>query len=361
MQFAFSFSRMIPGLAGLAGLLLFAASGMAQVDVASYTAIRTTGAITVDGKLDEADWSRAAVGVLTETNTGNPVPLTSTVRMLWDDRYLYVGFHFEDPDAWATITAEDGALWGEEVAEVFLDPEGLGHSYYEHEINPVNQKVDLFVLNQGPAHDGFYKIWKDWDYSAALKQAVFVDGDGKNQNTADKYWDVEVAFPFEDLWTAPNIPPLPGDMWRIGIYRIERGKSTISTDDWYAALSPALRASFHTPWRFAKVTFGDAQTGVQTPAAQPAPLKLNANFPNPFNPSTTIEFTVPKSGEVKLAVYNTAGQKVRELLSRNISAGTYRVLWDGKDAKGKLVSSGTYFYRVSMPGFRSSGKMELAK
>ncbi len=358
MQFDSLFSRMLPGLVGL---MLLAAPGMAQVDVTSYTAIRAASTITVDGKLDEADWSRAAEGILTETNTGSPVPLKSTVRMLWDDNYLYVGFSFEDPDAWATITSEDGSLWNEEVAEVFIDPEGLGHSYYEHEINPINQKVDLFVLNQGPLKDGFYKIWKDWDFTSALKQAVFVDGDGKNAGTVDKSWTVEVAFPFADLWTAPNIPPLPGDMWRIGIYRIERGSSSSTSDDWYAALSPGLRTSFHTPWRFARVTFSDAPTGVQTPSAHPEVVFPSINYPNPFNPSTTIEFTVPKSGEARLEVYNTAGQKIRELLSRTISAGTYRVLWDGKNDKGKLVSSGVYFYRVSMPGFRSAGKMELAK
>ncbi|MHB9029865.1 MAG: carbohydrate-binding family 9-like protein [Candidatus Latescibacterota bacterium] len=335
-------------------------SAFAQVDVANYTAIRAAGAITVDGKLDEADWSRAAEGILTETNTGNPVALKSTVRVLWDDRYLYVGFHFEDPDAWATITAEDGSLWNEEVAEVFIDPEGLGHSYYEHEINPVNTKVDLFVVNAGQARNGVYKIWKDWDFSSQLKQAVFVRGDGLREGTADEYWSVEVAFPFEDLWTASRFPQ-NGDMWRIGCYRIERGKSgNTPGDDWYAALSPGLRASFHSPWRFAKVTFADKPSAVQS-GAKPEPVILSGNYPNPFNPATTIEFTLPKSGKTTLTVYNSAGQKIRELLSDSLTSGVYRVFWDGRDDAGRSVSSGTYLYRIGMEGFQTGGKMEIMK
>jgi hypothetical protein len=336
-------------------------SASAQVDVANYTAIRTTRAITVDGKLDETDWNRAAEGIFTETNTGNPVALKSTVRVLWDDQYLYVGFYFEDPDAWATITAEDGSLWNEEVAEVFIDPEGLGHSYYEHEINPVNTKVDLFVINAGQARNGVYKVWKDWDFSENLKQAVFVKGDGLREGTADEYWSVEVAFPFEDIWTAPRFPQI-GDIWRIGFYRIERGKSgNTPGDDWYAALSPGLRASFHSPWRFANVTFADKPAAVQAEAAIPEPVILSGNYPNPFNPATTIEFTVPKSGKTILTIYNSAGQKIRDLLSDSLTPGVYRVLWDGRDNAGRAVSSGTYLYTIGREGFQTGGKMEIMK
>ena len=246
------------GYAAVLAILMLTAAPMvslAEVGITNYTATRTTGTITIDGTLDEADWGRAAEAVLTETYTGKPVPLKSTVKVLWDDTYLYVGFFFEDPDAWATITAEDGPLWGEEVAEVFIDPEDKGHTYYEFEVNPINQKVDLFVLNRGQKYDGNYKVWIEWDFSSKLKTAVAVAGDGKNEGTADKSWTAELAFPFEDMWTAANIPPKDGDMWRVNFYRIERGKKDDKTDDWYAAFSPTLRPSFHTPWRFGKITF----------------------------------------------------------------------------------------------------------
>ena len=247
------------GLAGFASLCLLTGaprvlSAANDLPIPSYTATRTTGAITIDGKLDEPDWGRAAEAKLVETNTGKDVPLKSTVKVLWDDKYMYVGFYFEDPDAWATLLKDEDPLWGEEVAEVFIDPEGKGHTYYEYEINPVNVKVDLFVLNQGPKYDGRYKVWIEWGFSNVMKHAVYVEGNGKDRDTNDKFWTVELAFPFEEMWTAPNIPPQDGDMWRINFYRIEH-PTTNNKDTWYAAFSPTIRGSFHTPWRFGKVIF----------------------------------------------------------------------------------------------------------
>jgi len=223
-------------------------------NLSTYTVTRTTGAIKLDGVLDEADWKRAKEVDLVETNTGGPVPLKSTVRMLWDDTNFYVAFYCEDPDAWATFTEEDDPMWSEEVVELFIDPEGNGYSYYEHEINPINQKVDLFIINAGRRLNGRFIGWKDWDFKN-IKSAVYVDGDGKNYGTKDKFWSVEVAVPFDDLWEIPEVPPKDGDVWRFNAYRIERGEKGKEDDDFYAAFSPTYRPSFHTPWQFGKITF----------------------------------------------------------------------------------------------------------
>ncbi len=246
-------------LTGFAGLCLL--KGDPQVSYAadelpipSYNATRTTGTITVDGKLDEPDWKRAEEVKLVETNTGKDVPLKSTVRVLWDDKYLYVGFYFEDPDAWATLTKDEDTLWNEEVAEVFIDPEGKGHSYYEYEVNPINAKVDLFIINRGQKYNGSFKGWIEWDFSNLMKHAVYVAGDGKNRGTNDKFWTAEMAFPFEEMWTASDIPPKDGNICRMNFYRIEH-PTTNKKDDWFAAFSPTQRGSFHTPWRFGKVYF----------------------------------------------------------------------------------------------------------
>ena len=234
-----------------AGSLSFAA----EPELSSYTVTRTTGQITIDGKLDEADWSRAKEFTLTDTITGKPVPLKSTVKFLWDDQYLYAGFYCEDPDAWATYTQEDDKLWEEEVVELFIDPTGKGSFYYEVEFNPVNARVDLININAGPRKNGATQCWFDWDFKN-IKNAVFVNGDGLKEGTKDEYWTVEIAVPFEDLWELQQIPPKDGDMWRLNAYRIERGKSgKTPKDDWYAAFSPTLRGDFNTPWRFGKIYF----------------------------------------------------------------------------------------------------------
>jgi ligand-binding sensor domain-containing protein len=80
--------------------------------------------------------------------------------------------------------------------------------------------------------------------------------------------------------------------------------------------------------------------------AFPASVSITGNFPNPFNPSTTITFTLPSAGRVELSVYSATGQKVRTLLSGPLAAGTHSAVWDGKDDSGKMVSSGIYIARA---------------
>jgi subtilisin-like proprotein convertase family protein len=86
------------------------------------------------------------------------------------------------------------------------------------------------------------------------------------------------------------------------------------------------------------------------------------NHPNPFNPMTTISFAVPENaGPVTLAVYDISGRLVRTLESGSLAAGQYSRVWDGRDASGRSVSSGTYFYRLSGRGFSEARKMVLMK
>ncbi|MCB5270755.1 MAG: heparinase II/III family protein [Candidatus Cloacimonetes bacterium] len=79
----------------------------------------------------------------------------------------------------------------------------------------------------------------------------------------------------------------------------------------------------------------------------PVPTKLEvSNYPNPFNPSTTIAFSVPEAGKVRLTVYNIRGQRVRDLIDDNMMRGFHKVIWDGKDNGNSSVSSGLYFVRI---------------
>ncbi len=75
-------------------------------------------------------------------------------------------------------------------------------------------------------------------------------------------------------------------------------------------------------------------------------FELKQNFPNPFNPSTNIDFTIPKSGFTKLVVYNVEGQMVKTLLNGMHAKGKYSVEWNGTNSAGANVSSGVYFYKL---------------
>jgi hypothetical protein len=84
--------------------------------------------------------------------------------------------------------------------------------------------------------------------------------------------------------------------------------------------------------------------------------QLQQNYPNPFNPSTTIEFTIPKTGFVTLTIYDILGEKVATLVSENLTAGSYKYQWDARGLAG-----GVYFYRIESTDFAKSRKMLLIR
>lgn len=86
-----------------------------------------------------------------------------------------------------------------------------------------------------------------------------------------------------------------------------------------------------------------------------------SNYPNPFNPTTTVQFDVPMQGQVQLAIFNTQGQLVRKLLTDNLTAGSYRIEWDGNDNSGIRAASGAYFLRLKINNFSKSHMIVLAK
>jgi hypothetical protein len=98
-----------------------------------------------------------------------------------------------------------------------------------------------------------------------------------------------------------------------------------------------------------------------TDAVTPKSTKLAQNFPNPFNPSTTIKFDLKEKGFVTLKVYNVAGQLVRTLVSGVRDANSYTVNWDGKNDRGGAVASGIYFYKMDTKDFSQTKKMVMLR
>lgn len=86
-----------------------------------------------------------------------------------------------------------------------------------------------------------------------------------------------------------------------------------------------------------------------------------SNYPNPFNPTTTIRYTVPQNGDVNIYIYNTRGQLVKTLVNDHKTAGSHSVIWDGKDDNGNAASSGVYFYRMVTPDKVLTNKMLMIK
>jgi FlgD Ig-like domain len=79
-----------------------------------------------------------------------------------------------------------------------------------------------------------------------------------------------------------------------------------------------------------------------------ADFSLAPNYPNPFNPGTTIHYALNKAGQIRLGIYNLQGQLIRTLAEGNAQPGAYTMVWDGSDARGNPVSSGTYYYQLQL-------------
>jgi len=110
--------------------------------------------------------------------------------------------------------------------------------------------------------------------------------------------------------------------------------------------------------------YGGACSGVSPVAEQIIPTRsyLAANYPNPFNPQTTLSFGLAASGKTKLVIFDISGRKVRTLIDgQEMIAGVHSVVWNGRDDHGRNLATGTYFYRVESGGFTAVRKMTLLK
>jgi hypothetical protein len=99
-----------------------------------------------------------------------------------------------------------------------------------------------------------------------------------------------------------------------------------------------------------------------TSLSRPLGYALDGNTPNPFNPVTSIRFTLPESVPVELSIYNLLGERVRRLVQgETLNWGPHVQVWDGANDQGRQVASGTYIYQLSTPGFQQARTMQLLR
>ncbi len=187
-----------------------------------YVCYRTEAPPSIDGKLDEPCWRAAppTQDFLDIQGEGLPTPRFATrARMLWDDRFFYVAAELEEPHVWATLTRRDSIIFYDNDFEVFIDPDGDTHQYYELEVNALATEWDLLLVK--PYRDGGPAVHA-WDIPE-LRTAVAVDGTLNDPTDRDRGWTVEIAIPWEGLKEAAHraAPPRPGEHWRVNFSRVE--------------------------------------------------------------------------------------------------------------------------------------------
>jgi hypothetical protein len=108
----------------------------------------------------------------------------------------------------------------------------------------------------------------------------------------------------------------------------------------------------------AEIVFGNREAEIST---IPISYALHPNFPNPFNPVTTLQYDLPEPGPVTLHIYNLLGQKVCTLVDAEIPAGRHSMQWQGRDDRGRPMPTGIYFVRFQAGGVIQHNKITLLK
>ena len=260
-----------------AALAALAAAGPAGAQPAprSYVCYRASRPPRLDGSLDDAAWRAAPwSGAFVDIEGGRkPAPRFRTrMKMLWDDRYLYVGAELEEPHAWATITERDAVIFHDNDFEMFIDPDGDAKDYAELEINALNTVWDLFLAV--PYREGGHAD-DDWNI-AGLRTGVRVSGTLNDPADTDSGWTVAIAIPWASLERASHTrsAPRPGDRWRINYSRVEwrtdvvdgtyRKVAGLREDNW--VWSPQGMIDMHQPEHWGYVEFSPVRADRRPPA-----------------------------------------------------------------------------------------------
>jgi hypothetical protein len=210
---------------------LMAQPGYAPAEIPvprGYLCVYTRSPIVIDANLNDRPWKDApwSETFLDIEGTVKPEPRYRTrMKMLWDDSYLYIGAELEEPHVWGTLTKRDTVIFYDNDFEVFIDPDGDNHEYYELEMNVLNTVWDLLLKK--PYRDGGPPV-DAWNIQG-LKSAVHVDGTLNNPADTDRGWSVEIAMPWSALreYAHRATPPEEGDQWRINFSRVEWDREAV--------------------------------------------------------------------------------------------------------------------------------------
>jgi len=249
-----------------------------------------------------------------------------TLRFSWDGRLLASGGSDHVVRLWETTEYRQlSALYGHsaEVREMAFSPDG-----------------SLLASASG---DSTIRLW---DVAAEKTLAIF-EGHASSVLTVDFSPDGRMlasgagnSVQLWDLNTYRKTRELQAHMGTVNAVRFSPDGQILASGSWDGSV---------LLWP----TGVGMSTAVGTSAADqasglPRKFLLHQNYPNPFNGGTVIRFTLPRSGEASLMIFNLLGHKVRTLVNDNRDAGEHLVHWDGRNGNGKELSSGVYLYRLKI-------------
>ena len=196
--------------------------GKIEYNPKTYICYKTDHPIILDGKITEkawedVDWTDSFVDIEGDLK---PLPYFDTrVKMLWDQNYFYFAVLIEEPHVWATLKERDAVIYKDNDFEIFLDPDGDTHNYYELEVNAYGTEWDLIL--EKPYHDGEKVALDSWDIPDLIT-SVYIDGTLNNPEDIDSSWSIEVAIPWKSFFGnyRANEKPKESEQWKVNFSRV---------------------------------------------------------------------------------------------------------------------------------------------
>ena len=220
-------------------------------DLPRMVARRLRGALSLDGKLDEADWKATETSAaFVQTMTGADGSFAAKVRVAYDAQKLYLGYQVADDFLKCSFTKPDDHLWEQDTIEVMIDPDGDAKNYFEIQVSPTGLVFDTrYDSRRRPQPFG------ELAWSSRTEAKLSVDGT-PNDDEADKGYVVEMAIPWEALAAGPTKAPPPAAKatWRMNFFVMDARDKGQRAVGW----SAPLIGDFHTLERFGYVVFPDA-------------------------------------------------------------------------------------------------------
>ncbi len=333
---------------GLSGLVTNTARGIPTIS------LTPPATVTLDGDLSE--WYDSGIMPFEMGPTSNSFGTPNTVGTITDDadaygtlflavdeNFLYVAADIID-DSYEGWTGE-GNWWEHDVFELFLglyDQRGERHTSMERGAEPdykfVFSEDHMFEELNGYEvnNDGSSFYFEGFNPDYAFEAKLSLDSIA---GTSD---DLFIALNGMRTPIEPTIHDRDNGAWEGNVVN-----SPINADN-----------AWQTPevWSYTFVGDQDGMGVKQGNAVAPEEYSLEDNYPNPFNPSTTIVYHTPEKGQVKLTVYNLLGQQVIQMVNGVQPAGVHRIILDARN-----LSSGMYIYRLEGKNFVKSKKMVLLK
>lgn len=187
----------------------------------TYVALYRQGGFVIDGDIDGPEWKDIPWTDCFVDIEGSikPLPFHQTkAKIAWDDKMIYFAAELEESNIWATLKKRDAIIYHDNDFEIFINPSGSSHDYFEFEVNALNTMFDLFMAK--PYRNGGRALIS-WD-ALALRSAVKLKGTLNNGRDKDRGWCVEIAIPFSALTSGtPTHTPKDGDVWRLNFSRVQ--------------------------------------------------------------------------------------------------------------------------------------------